>query len=128
MVYRSFNYRRLRPRLDELGLKPFSAFSCILNYLFRPKPAALDFITQYTSVLSLPTVFSVGIQIRTGDASMKDAEYDRMNSVKVFQSYFKCAAELAETYSMPDQKVVYFLVSRARPTPRCWTSKDGSAR
>jgi hypothetical protein len=111
MIYRSFQYRRLGKRLEELGLKPFSAFSCILHYLFRPKPAALDFITQYTSVLSLPTVFSVGIQIRTGDASMKDVEHDRRNTVDVFQSFFRCAAELAETYSIPDQKVVYFLVS-----------------
>jgi hypothetical protein len=80
MIYRSFGYPHLQTRLNKLGLQPLTAFACISQYLFRPKPAALDLITEYTSVFALPTVFSVGIQIRTGDASLKDPVYDLQNT------------------------------------------------
>lgn len=80
MVYRSFKYKHLQKTIARLGLQDSSAFSCISEYLFKPKPAALDLITQYTSVMALPTVFSVGIHVRTGDQSMKDAEYDKVNT------------------------------------------------
>lgn len=80
MVYRSFSYKHLQKSLDKLGLKPTTAFACINQYLFRPKPAALDLIAEYTSVLALPSVFSVGIHVRTGDRSMKDHEYDKINT------------------------------------------------
>lgn len=83
MVYRSFSYSHLQNRVTALKLKPLTAFSCILNYLFRPKPQALGFISDYSSVFSLPSVFSVGIQIRTGDASMKDPDYDATNTLEV---------------------------------------------
>ena len=106
MIYRaSSKYQHLQPRLQELGLKPQTTFGCILNYLFRPKPPALDFISKYTSVLTLPSVFSVGIQIRTGDASMKSAEYDATNTVGLHKDFFRCADQLAEIYALPDQKV-----------------------
>lgn len=95
----------MQNRISALKLKPLNAFSCILNYLFRPKPTALAFIADYTSVFSLPSVFSVGIQIRTGDASMKDADYDATNTVDIHSSFFKCADQLADTYKLPDQKV-----------------------
>ena len=108
MVYRSFSYGHLQNRISSLKLKPLTAFSCILNYLFRPKPPALAFISDYSSVFALPSVFSVGIQIRTGDASMKDPEYDTTNALDVHSAFFKCADQLAEMYSMPDQKVRHF--------------------
>lgn len=50
MVYRSFSYSHLQNRVTALKLKPLTAFSCILNYLFRPKPQALGFISDYSSV------------------------------------------------------------------------------
>ncbi|KAL8290250.1 hypothetical protein RQP46_003189 [Phenoliferia psychrophenolica] len=111
MVYRSFSYDHLQTRVTSLKLKPLTAFSCILNYLFRPKPAALGFISDYSSLFALPSVFSIGIQIRTGDASMKDPDYDLTNTLEVHSSFFKCADQLAETYAMPDQKILYYLVT-----------------
>lgn len=111
MIYRAFRYRRLQSRLHALDLKPHTAFSCILSYLFTPKPSAQEFINAYTSVFSLPSVFSVGIQIRTGDMSMKDATYDKQNTVEVHKEFFQCADQLAETYALPDQKVLYYLVT-----------------
>ena len=80
MIYRSFKYKHLQKSIERLGLQPTTAFACISEYLFKPKPPALDLITQYTSVLALPTVFSVGIHVRTGDQSMRDPEYDKVNT------------------------------------------------
>jgi hypothetical protein len=80
MIYRSFKYKHLQKRVKQLGLQPSTAFACISQYLFKPKPPALDLITEYTSALALPTVFSVGIHVRTGDLSMKDLEYDKINT------------------------------------------------
>lgn len=101
----------IRPHLDKLGLKPFSAFGCILNYLFRPKPPVLDFITEYTSLFSLPTVFAVGIQIRTGDAEMMGGSVKQIHSVKNYNHYFKCASDLVKTHAQPDQRAIYFLIT-----------------
>ncbi|GAA6050866.1 hypothetical protein JCM3770_005746 [Rhodotorula araucariae] len=111
MIYRSFQYKHLQKSLDRLGLQPTTAFACISEYLFKPKQPALDLITQYTSVLALPTIFSVGIHIRTGDQSMRDPEYDRVNTVKRHISFFRCARELGETYARKDQRVVFYLVT-----------------
>ncbi|GAA5868445.1 hypothetical protein JCM3774_005382 [Rhodotorula dairenensis] len=111
MVHRAFKYQHLQKRIGELGLREQTAFSCLSDYLFKPKPAALDLITQYTSVMALPTVFSVGIHIRTGDLSMKDSEYDKVNTVKRHISFVRCARELSETYARPDQRVVFYLVT-----------------
>ncbi|GAA5845246.1 hypothetical protein JCM9279_004815 [Rhodotorula babjevae] len=111
MIYRSFKYKHLQKSIDRLGLDPTTAFACISQYLFKPKPPALDLITQYTSVLALPTVFSVGIHVRTGDQSMRDPEYDKVNTVKRHVSFFRCARELGETYARKDQRVVFYLVT-----------------
>lgn len=47
-----------------------NVYTCVTNYLFRPKPAVQAFIAQYSSYFALPSVFAIGIQIRTGDASI----------------------------------------------------------
>ncbi|GAA6060365.1 hypothetical protein JCM10212_004549 [Sporobolomyces blumeae] len=111
MIHRSFAYKHLQKSLHRLGLAPATAFACINQYLFRPKPPALNLIAEYTSVLALPSVFSVGIHVRTGDRSMKDSEYDKTNTVKRHSQFFRCARELGETYAHPSQQVVYYLVT-----------------
>ncbi|GAA5865484.1 hypothetical protein JCM1840_001413 [Sporobolomyces johnsonii] len=111
MIYRSFAYKHLQKSIGRLGLQPTTAFACISQYLFRPKPPALNLITDYTSVLALPSVFSVGIHVRTGDLSMKDPEYDKINTVKRHSPFFRCARELGETYATKDQRIVYYLVT-----------------
>jgi len=70
VVIRSFTYESVAPALESLGLKLTTAYSCLLNYLIRPKRAVLEFIAQYTSLFSLPEYFVIGLQIRTGDLSM----------------------------------------------------------
>ncbi|GAA5964927.1 hypothetical protein JCM21900_000022 [Sporobolomyces salmonicolor] len=111
MIYRSFAYKHLQKSIGRLGLQPTTAFACISQYLFRPKPPALNLIADYTSVLALPSVFSVGIHVRTGDQSMKDPEYDKVNTVKRHSQFFRCARELGETYATKDQRIIYYLVT-----------------
>ncbi|GAA5929823.1 uncharacterized protein JCM15063_004633 [Sporobolomyces koalae] len=111
MIFRSFQYKHLQKSIKRLGLEPTTAFSCINQYLFRPKPPARNLISEYTSVLSLPSVFSVGIHVRTGDRSMKDSEYDKVNTVKRHSQFFRCARELGETYASSSQRIVYYLVT-----------------
>src|SRR3954470_11570499 len=63
MIIRSFDSKYYSQLLKEMGLRPHTTFGCVLDYLFRPVPSALSFITQYTSLFALPGVFTVGIQI-----------------------------------------------------------------
>lgn len=69
-VLRAFKYPSTSSQLATIGLERESAYACLLNYLLRPKPEVLSFVAKYTSLFSLPTVFSIAIQIRTGDESM----------------------------------------------------------
>jgi hypothetical protein len=59
ITLRSFRYPSVAPDLEALGFKMDSAYSSMINYLLRPKPSSLAFITQYTSLFSLPSVFSI---------------------------------------------------------------------
>ena len=56
-----------------------NVYAQLMRYLFRPKPSTLDFIHAYSSFFALPSIFSVGIHIRTGDASMNSTESDKVN-------------------------------------------------
>ncbi|GAA6043644.1 hypothetical protein JCM8097_000852 [Rhodosporidiobolus ruineniae] len=114
VVIRSFSYPSIRPHLDRLGLKLETAYSCLINYLLRPKPAVLAFIHQYTSLFSLPEYFVIGLQVRTGDTSMYATRKDAVNTVKHHQPYFRCAAQVASTYAHPSQKVLLYLITDSR--------------
>ncbi|KDE04477.1 hypothetical protein, variant 2 [Microbotryum lychnidis-dioicae p1A1 Lamole] len=110
-VITSFDYSAVKPALLERGFDRTSAYSCMADFLFRPKRESMRFITEYDSVFSLPTVFSIAIQIRTGDSSMTNSRKDKIHTVKRHRQFFDCAAKLAERYARDDQKVVYYLVT-----------------
>ncbi|ORY58335.1 hypothetical protein BCR35DRAFT_247179, partial [Leucosporidium creatinivorum] len=110
-VFRAFRLPEVAPKLADLDMRMSTAYSCLLNQLLRPKPTSLDFITNYTSVFSLPSTFSVGIQIRTGDESLVSGDTDLMNTVERHSQFFECAEQVASTYAIPSQKIVYYLVS-----------------
>ncbi|GAA5857664.1 hypothetical protein JCM8547_004322 [Rhodosporidiobolus lusitaniae] len=112
IVVRSFNYTEtIAPRLEKLGLTIDNAYSCLLGYLIRPKKSIMQFIAQYTSFFALPEVFTIGLQIRTGDLSIYASRKDQVNTVAHHQHYFDCAAQVAITYAHPSQKVVYYLIT-----------------
>ncbi|GAA5903512.1 hypothetical protein JCM6882_006569, partial [Rhodosporidiobolus microsporus] len=110
IVIRSFFYDEVVPKLEWMGLRITTAYSCLINYLLRPKASALRFITQYTSLFSLPEYFTVGIQIRTGDFSMFASDQDH-NTASIHSQYFTCAAQIAKRHAHPSQKVLYYLIT-----------------
>ncbi|GAA5831174.1 hypothetical protein JCM11251_007783 [Rhodosporidiobolus azoricus] len=110
VVIRSFYYDNVQPVLEWMGLRATTAYNCLINYLLRPKAAALRFITQYTSLFSMPEYFTVGIQIRTGDWSMFATAQDQ-NTAQLHRKYFTCASQIAARHAHPSQKVLYYLIT-----------------
>lgn len=66
-------------KLASLGLTVHTAWAQLMRYLLRPKPSTLEFIHQYSSLFALPSIYSVGIHVRTGDQSMESPEGDAEN-------------------------------------------------
>nr|CAG8601412.1 5690_t:CDS:2 [Entrophospora candida] len=105
LIQRTFDSKYYSSKLKEIGLEPHTAFGCIVDYLFRPVPPALSFITQYTALFALPNIFSVGIHIRTGDV------YEQTLSLQDYSHFFSCADQITRTYAPPNKKVIYYLVT-----------------
>ncbi|CAJ0746449.1 9696_t:CDS:2, partial [Entrophospora sp. SA101] len=105
LIQRTFDSKYYSSKLKEIGLKPHTAFGCIVDYLFRPVPPALSFITQYSALFALPNIFSVGIHIRTGDV------YEQTLSLQDYSHFFSCADQITRTYAPPNKKVIYYLVT-----------------
>lgn len=94
------------------------------------------FIQQYSTLFALPSVYSIGIQIRTGDKNMvRDLRWrsdalkadlaalshfqrypgaDAENTVTRHQHYFACADAVARTYAHPAQRPVYYLMTDSK--------------
>ncbi|CAB4415823.1 unnamed protein product [Rhizophagus irregularis] len=87
-------------KYPNMGLRSHTTFGCVVDYLFRPAPSALSFITQYTSLFALPSIFTVGIQInaQNGFTSLQD-----------YNHYFNCADQLTQTYAALNQKLFIIL-------------------
>ncbi|SCZ98362.1 BZ3500_MvSof-1268-A1-R1_Chr3-2g06320 [Microbotryum saponariae] len=112
VLFRAFKYDHAGLGLLDMGLKEETIYRCLLNYIVRPKPSSLEFITRYTSYFSLPSVFSVGLQIRTGDRAMTNLATDAaINTMNYHSQFFQCAREVAETYSQPGQRVLFYLIT-----------------
>jgi hypothetical protein len=105
IIQRTFDSKFYSLKLKEIGLRPHTAFSCILDYLFKPVEPALSFITEYSALFSLRTIFSVGIHIRVEKAIEQD------HLLQDYSHFFRCADELRQTYAAPDQTVIYYLVT-----------------
>ncbi|CAI2163033.1 6013_t:CDS:2 [Funneliformis geosporum] len=102
MIIRTFDSKYYAQPLKDIGLRPHTAFGCIFDYLFRPTPPAMSFITKYTSLFSIHNIYSVGIQIRAREDT---------NALQDYEYFFRCADQLTRTYAAPDQKVIYFLIT-----------------
>ncbi|KAI5480293.1 putative glycosyltransferase [Pseudohyphozyma bogoriensis] len=111
-LYRSFAHApHAASALHSLGLQPSTAYTCLFNYLLRPKADVANLLAQYSALFSLPEIFSIAIQIRTGDGSMWNSDADKDNTVARYQHYFTCASQLAASLALPSQKIIYYLVS-----------------
>ncbi|GJN94369.1 hypothetical protein Rhopal_007448-T1 [Rhodotorula paludigena] len=93
---------------EALGFKLNTMYSCLINYLIRPKAAAIALIAQYTSFFAMPRNFVIGVQIRTGDKNMWSTDAE---TVDKHAHYFACAEAVAATYAEPSQTPFYYLIT-----------------
>ena len=55
--------------LHALGLRPETAFGCILNFLLDLQPSVKQHFSDILEVLTNPRVLKIGLQMRFGDAT-----------------------------------------------------------
>ncbi|KAG2186502.1 hypothetical protein INT44_002724 [Umbelopsis vinacea] len=97
--------------LHNMGLTPENAFGCMTDFLFKPTIGSRRFIDAYKNLLELDSIFSVGIQIRTGDNQIVNPQDDEL-TVESYSYFLTCANQLTEAYRKPHHKrVVYFLIT-----------------
>lgn len=117
IVHRTFNHSLYGESLlkKQFGLSAETAFACFMNFLIRPKPKILSYVKKYLDLLSRPNVLPIGIQIRTGDASMRYQYAERngsnplddsMFSVENYKEYFRCAGDLVSSVVDVDGKKI----------------------
>ncbi|KAG2173594.1 hypothetical protein INT43_005012 [Umbelopsis isabellina] len=97
--------------LHKMGLNVHNTFGCLTDYLFKPTIGSRRFIDAYKNLLDLESIFSVGIQIRTGDNQIVNPKEDEL-TVESYSYFLTCANQLTKAYRQPyHKKVVYFLIT-----------------
>jgi hypothetical protein len=97
--------------LHDMGLNAENTFGCLTDFLFKPTIGSRRFIDAYKYLFELDSIFSVGIQIRTGDNQIVNPQDDEL-TVESYSYFLKCANELAAAYRKPQHKrVVYLLIT-----------------
>jgi hypothetical protein len=109
------NHTLYNKKAFDMGLKLHTATGCFMDYIMRPKRHILRYVNMYLQLLTLPNIFSVGIQIRTGDAAFRHPDTAlQLTPEEILARYspfFDCARDIVETFRHPSQTVVYFFVS-----------------
>ncbi|KAK4053737.1 hypothetical protein OIV83_001393 [Microbotryomycetes sp. JL201] len=110
-VFRTFDYSSIGSALLTLGFKQETALHCAVSSFLAPKSATLAFASRYAALLLNPSVFSVGIQIRTRGPDEPFPPPESAVSASAYRGFFKCAAQMAQKHAVAAQKIVYYLVS-----------------
>ena len=120
---RMFEHPAYSRRLKDMGLTPYSAFGCLLNFALQPKPDIFLPVFDQFEVLtrSDPLVLKIAIQIRTGDHLFLSDEQSGIsynNAKEVLQNYkdfFACAEEI-ETFAMANRytSAVWYLATESQ--------------
>ncbi|GFZ52398.1 hypothetical protein JCM24511_10171 [Saitozyma sp. JCM 24511] len=101
--------------LREMGMTSENAWRCVSNFLFQPLPDTKLAIAYYHGLVAHPEIFSVAIQIRTGDGNLLDQpspfDPDALNLKHWAKGQLQCAADLALAYAKPQHKRVVFFIS-----------------
>ena len=98
--------------LYEVGLRPETAFGCALDYLFAPSISVQTYFSHEFRIMS-SNLLKVGVQARLGDSYLRGGVHGSyaaasLSSVKHF---FDCAQHMGDTFRVPGQSVVIFLMS-----------------
>lgn len=105
--------------VNQFLLQPKLTLPCLLDSILRPKSELNAIIERYNSLLAQPSVFPVGVQIRTGDKSMRTLNLSQAfdpeiinQMLAVAKPFFKCAFELARAKKTSEnQRAIIFLVT-----------------
>ncbi|GFZ52383.1 hypothetical protein JCM24511_10156 [Saitozyma sp. JCM 24511] len=102
-------------KLRKMGMTPENAWRCTTNFLFQPLPDTKFAIAHYHGLVAHPEIFSVAIQIRTGDGNLLDQpnplDPDALDLKRRGRGQLQCAADLAMAYLKPHHKRVVFFIS-----------------
>jgi hypothetical protein len=105
-----------RKQLLDFGLRPDTAFGCIVEFLFRPNTAVLNMTAPLLSMLRQPEILKIGVQIRVGDYvfQSKNRRGQRncpLLTERKIQEFFVCCKELEANVAKPHQTVVWYLIT-----------------
>ncbi|GLC46871.1 hypothetical protein PLESTM_001936600 [Pleodorina starrii] len=107
------NIHHQRTLYEKFRLRPSTAFGCMYNYLFFPKPETLAVVqNQVWEVLAAELV--IGVQIRTDDRYMRNNADMDPSAVEPYKKNFACAQSLERALGVsasPSLKVRWLLVA-----------------
>lgn len=121
---RIFENDHYKQKLASMGLLPYTAFGCMVHYLFTPRPEIfVPVLPQLHSLIhhSYPRSVAsgndkvaslrIGIHIRTGDKHLMSYDH-AAPGIASFHHHFDCATQI-ETFARvsPDQPVVWYLLT-----------------
>ena len=111
-IYHMFQNPNHRQQLNDMGLRPDTAFGCLLNFVLRPVPAVFAENAALHARLTDPAPLKIGIQIRAGDRVWRAGGSGSGGPrIADYHAFFKCAADLEAAFALPGQQVVWYLVS-----------------
>ncbi|KAM0792227.1 hypothetical protein ACM66B_004923 [Microbotryomycetes sp. NB124-2] len=110
-VFRTFDFFGVGQTLQAMGFKHGTALHCAVASFLAPKPAALAFASRYAALLLNPSVFSVGIQLRTREPDEPFPPPETAVPASAYRGFFRCADQLAQKHASPSQRIVYYLVT-----------------
>ncbi|KAF6253796.1 hypothetical protein COO60DRAFT_1703665 [Scenedesmus sp. NREL 46B-D3] len=116
----------------RLGVRPEEAFMCGFWALCRPNEQVQRLYGRDVwGPLADPHSLKIGIQVRFGDEVL-NTDADRADDAKYLSSlmslatpFFECAAAIESAYSVPDQQVVWYLLSDSGEFRRAAKAKYG---
>jgi hypothetical protein len=137
MTWYMFDNPHLAPKLAALGLRRETAFACVMDYLVTLKPSVQQRFAHHVHQALQPSgtdassrILRVGIQIRTGDGSMRGGEEQVTGEqlLKQYEAFFECAQQITDTRGAGYSRVVWYLVTDSAPLRRAAVKKLGSNR
>jgi hypothetical protein len=112
-IFENDNHNKV---LKEMGLTPYNAFGCLVNYLLKPKEDIfIPVLEEYKKMTSTDTnTLKITIQIRVGDWLWTSTDHNSLN-VDRFLPYFSCAQQI-EDFANIDKKytnVIWYLLTES---------------
>ena len=123
-----FNFNFTKNIIKQTGLNNYTAFGCVIDYLFTPKLEIFDSIwPQVERMLNIPNttyysptgIMNIAIQIRVGDQAFKDGIHNGHNTkerfnMNGFTPYFQCAQQI-ETFYLNNLSMTFNLKPHELP-------------